>query len=232
MSDAIERREVLDKGYVELIDFMGDEDAVVDAARVSYASRAAAHTEEENARLLAYLIAHKHTTPFEMCVFKMRIKAPVIVWWQFVRHRLASYNFVSGRYTKLKEVYRVADDAWRLQSTTNKQGSSAEFLPATDETDWMYCGSYMSAMVGDLYQKAFDLYNHMLDAGVAREQARLVLPFAACYYEAIVCMNARSLMNFLSLRQDSHAQSEIQAYANAIRDIVSTTHPKLFNHGL
>lgn len=222
MSDAIQGEYVLDRGYVELIDYMGDQNAVVDAARVSFGKRSDQYSDEQNARLLKYLIDHNHGTPFEMIVYKFRIKAPVVVWWQFVRHRIASYNFISGRYVPFSETEIYRPKEWRLQSSSNKQGSSDEVL---DET----VADLFNEKIHKLYEDAFHIYDKMINEhNVAREQARLVLPFAAVYYEAIVCMNARSLQNFLSLRQDSHAQSEIQEYANAMRKIVSTTHPNIF----
>lgn len=219
--DVMER--VLDGGFVELVDFMGDDDSPVDAARVSFYKTAEQYTDEQNDKLTRYLLEHKHGTPFEMVVFKFRVRAPVVVWWQWVRHRIASYNFVSGRYVPFDEtaVHRVNDDAWRLQSKSNKQGSSGELIQRER-------GAMLNAQVSALYNQAFQLYEEMLELGVAREQARLVLPFAACYYEAIVLMNARSLMNFLDLREDQHAQHEIRVYAQAVRSIVSKTHPRLF----
>ncbi len=222
MSDVIQRREVLDRGYVELVDFMGDENAVVDAARVSFGKRSTEYTDEQNDKLLQYLKDHNHSTPWEMICFKFRVKAPVIVWWQWTRHRMASYNFQSGRYIPFEEteVYRVGDDQWRKQSSSNKQGSDGFLHSATG------CG--INSRVDALYEQAFELYDDMLKAGVAREQARLVLPFAAVYYSAIVQMNARSLQNFLHLRTAGDAQSEIRDYAKAIQSIVQETHPRLF----
>ena len=213
---------VLDQGYVELIDFMGDDDAPIDAARVSFAKSAKNYTEEDNDRLRRYLLAHKHETPFEMVTFKFRIHAPVVVWWHFVRHRIASYNFVSGRYVPFEEeqVYKVDDDKWRLQSKDNKQGSDGLLAKIH--------GMAFGAEIEDLYDQCFDLYERMLKLGVAREQARLVLPGFALYYTAIVQMNARSLMNFINLRDSGDAQSEIREYASAMRKIVQTTHPKTF----
>lgn len=223
--DALLARKVLDDGYVELIDFMGDANAVVDAARVSFGRRASTETPEKNTRLLRYLREHHHDTPFEMVAYKFRVRAPVVVWWHWVRHRIASYNFISGRYVPFTEtsVYRIADNAWRVQSNSNKQGSApGEFLPETS-------GAYFNERVDALYKDAFRLYQDMLDAGVAREQARLVLPFGAVYYDAIVCMNARSLANFIRLRAAPDAQDEIRSYADALRSIVAEKHPQLWN---
>lgn len=223
--DSLVHRNVLDDGYVELIDCMGDADAVVDAARVSYGRRAATETPEKNERLLRYLREHHHDSPFEMVVYKFRVRAPVVVWWHWVRHRVASYNFISGRYVPFTEtnVHRVAADAWRVQSTSNKQGSAPnKFLDPQ-------IGASYSERVDTLYHYAFALYQDMIDSGVAREQARLVLPFGAVYYDAIVLMNARSLANFIKLRAAPDAQDEIRAYADAVRSIVTEHHPKLWS---
>lgn len=219
---AIKRVDVLDRGYVELIDFMGDDDAPVDAARVSFGRSANQFTDEQNEKLTNYLIDHNHTTPFEMVTLKFRVKAPVIVWWHWVRHRIASYNFISGRYVPLDEteVYRPASTEWRQQSKSNKQGSDGTM-------DSQY-GMLINKEIDDLYETAFELYERMLNQNVAREQARLVLPFGACYYEAIVQMNARSLQNFLTLRRGGDAQSEIRDYADALYEIVHETHPRIF----
>lgn len=217
------RVDVLDRGLVQLVDLMGDDDEPADAARVSFDKRADNYTPEQNDRLVKYLLAHDHGTPLEMVSYKFRIKAPVVVIWQLVRHRMASVNMISGRYVPFDEteVYLLPDDGWRLQSKDNKQGSSGEFLDAEN-------GYWFNVRRSEIYDKAFELYQDMLDRGVAREQARLVLPFAACYYEFIWKINARSLMNFLKLRDDSHAQSEIQEYARAIKSIVEKTHPRIF----
>lgn len=218
------RNDVLDNfGFVELVDYMGEEDAVVDAARVSFDKKASEYTPEENTRLLNYLINHEHGSPFEMIVYKFRVQAPVIVWWQWVRHRMASYNFVSGRYVPFTEDKCYTPTTWRLQSKSNKQGSEkGAFLDPRKALKF-------SARRDKLYEQAYQLYRDMLSEGVAKEEARLVLPFAAVHYQAIWLVNARSLMNFLHLRLNDHAQEEIRLYANAICNIVRTTHPALFD---
>lgn len=224
-ADALLRRQVLGDGFVELIDHLGGEDAPVDAARVSFGKRASEFTPAKNDRLVKYLLEHNHTTPFEMVVYKFRVRAPVVVWWHWVRHRMASYNFISGRYVPFEEtdVHRVPNDGWRKQSASNKQGSSGELADPTT-------GAWYNAEIDKLYTHAFNLYRSMLADGVAREQARLVLPFAAVYYEAIVQMNARSLANFITLRTGGDAQSEIRCYAEAVRDIVREFHPRLWSN--
>ena len=227
--EPIAKRLVLDRGYVELIDYMGDDDAPVDAARVSFAKSADNYTEEQNDRLTRYLLEHNHGTPFEMVTFKFRVHAPVMVWWHWVRHRMASYNFVSGRYVPFDEdqFYEICSDQWRLQSKSNKQGSEG-LLDPDRNPDGGDCGRDLSSLLRLHIIDSFALYRRALRAGVAKEQARIFLPFAACYYTAIVQMNARSLMNFLALRRDGHAQSEIRNYADAMHAIVSVTHPRLF----
>ena len=216
------RTNVLDKGFVELIDFMGNDDAPVDAARVSFNKSAENYTDEQNDKLTQYLLDHNHGTPFEMVTFKFRIHAPVLVWWHFVGHRMASYNFVSGRYVPFTEdqFMEVAADQWRRQSATNKQGS--------DGTVGTEVGDALTSALDKHLRESFLLYKWALSEGVAREQARLFLPFAACYYTAIVQMNARSLKNFLDLRRGGDAQSEIRDYADALHGIVSKTHPRIF----
>jgi thymidylate synthase (FAD) len=222
MTNAFRKIEVLDGGHVQLLGFLGDDDAPVDAARVSFTKQARNYSKEQNDKLTKYLLEHNHGSPFEMVTFKFHVKAPVVVWWQWVRHRMASYNFMSGRYVELddRDVHRPV--TWRKQSKSNKQGSEPG---ATIPAD---IGHYFNTERNRLYEECFRLYQEMLDNGVAKEQARLVLPFAAAYYEAIFQVNARSLMNFLSLREDSHAQEEIRLYAQALRQIVSITHPRLF----
>ena len=216
--------EVLDKGYVELIDFMGDDDAPVDAARVSFAKAAENYTKEQNDKLTKYLLDHKHGTPFEMITYKFRVHAPVVVWWQWVRHRHMSYNFVSGRYVPFQEDQVYVPSLWRKQSISNKQGSApGEYLdPMSART--------INNKFKELIENSYELYDYMVNtAGIAKEQARLVLPGFALYYTAIVQCNARSLMNFLSLRDEDHAQSEIRDYAKAMKTIVSETHPRIFH---
>ena len=220
-NDAIEHRTVLDDGYVELVDFMGDEDAVVDAARVSFGKRATQYTTQQNDGLRRYLKEHQHNTPFEMVVFKFRVRAPVMVWWHWVRHRMASYNLISGRYVPFTETDVHLPQDWRKQDPNAKQGSLDENV--SEQLAWSF-----NARRNHLYALAFGLYTDMMAAGVAREQARLVIPFAAVYYDGIVQMNASSLAHFLNLRRAGDAQSETRDYADAVYSIVSKTHPKLF----
>ena len=213
---------VLDRGHVELIDLLGDDDAPIDAARVSFAKTADEYTEEQNDGLSNYLASHNHTTPAEMVVFKFRVKAPVITWWHWVRHRMASYNFTSGRYVPYADDEVYTPTKWRMQSKSNKQGSSGEFIEDS-------VAEYINRTRDENLERDFALYQFIMAQGGAREEARLVIPFAAVYYEAIFQTNARSLQNFIALRNAPDAQFEIREYAAAIQGIVSRTHPRLFS---
>ena len=216
---------VLDQGWVELVDYMphpstdvsGDL-AIVNAARVSFLGESKG--AEADKKLLMYLLREKHTSPFEMCVYKIRINAPLITWWQWVRHRMASYNFQSGRYTEFGEdqFYTPADNQWRRQSSSNKQASEG-FIG--EET-----GIRLTAQLEHYYALGYSLYKKAIEDGVAREQARLFLPGFSVYYTAIVKMDLHNLLHFLTLRMHPHAQEEIRVYANTIyNEIVKVMNP-------
>lgn len=197
---------VLDKGFVELVDFMGGDQRAVDSARVSFGGTSKG--EDRDRKLIQYLLAHNHISPFEHSVFQFHVKCPIFVARQWMRHRIASYNEISARYTEVKEEFYIPE-TFRAQDTINKQGSVA--------------GAKLdNARLLDIYTKSikasYAAYSEMLKAGVAREMARLTLPVAQ-YTQFHWSVNARSLMNFLSLRLDGHAQYEIRVYAEAIRRI-------------
>ena len=200
---ALDRIEVLDHGFLRLVDAMGGDAAVVDAARVCYDSRSKGAAQDR--RLIAYLMKHSHLTPFEHAVFKFHVSAPIFVARQWFRHRMASYNEVSGRYTEVKEEFYIPA-AWRSQDAVNKQGSVA-----TAELDHAGLSAALAAQV----RSSVAAYREMLAAGVAREMARLVLPLNL-YTQFYWTVNGRSLMNFISLRADEHAQWEMQQYALAL----------------
>lgn len=195
-------------GWVELQDIMGDDLAIVNAARVSYLGESKG--EERDKKLLFYLMRNRHTSPFEQVEFKFRVKAPLVVWWQWVRHRTQSYNLQSGRYTELKDEFLVPE-IWRLQSKENKQGSDGELM-------WNYSVA-MTEKLKEHYRNSYRLYQEALSYGVAREQARLFLPGFAMYYTGIVKVDAHNLMHFLRLRLHPHAQEEIRKYAEAVYKI-------------
>lgn len=199
---------VLDKGYVELQSMMGDDLSIVNAARTSYLGESKG--EEQDKKLLFYLMKHKHHTPFEMVEFKFRIKAPLVTWWQLVRHRTFSLNMQSGRYTVYNDEDFYVPDKWRKQSESNKQASEG-FIADGDS-------KYLFEKLTDHYDYSYILYNDALNRGVSRELARLFLPGFAVYYTGIVKCDARNLMHFLGLRMASEAQYEIQVYAQTIYD--------------
>lgn len=196
----------LDKGFVKLIDFMGGDQRAVDSARVSFGSTSKG--EERDRKLIGYLLAHNHITPFEHCVFEFHVKCPIFVARQWMRHRIASYNEISARYTEVKDEFYIPE-AFRAQDIINKQGSVA--------------GAKLdNARLLEIYTNAvkasYAAYDELLKAGVAREMARMALPVAQ-YTQFYWSVNARSLLNFLGLRLDGHAQHEIRVYAEAIQQI-------------
>ncbi|HVA65989.1 MAG TPA: FAD-dependent thymidylate synthase [Elusimicrobiota bacterium] len=197
---------VLDKGFVRPVEFMGGDGGVVDAARVSYGG--VSRGEDADKKLIFYLLAHAHLTPFEHSVFKFHVNAPIFVARQWFRHRFAAYNEISYRYTQAKDEYYIPA-AWRAQDRKNKQGSVE--APALDH-------AALTAKFSEQVRRASALYEEMLDAGVAREMARLILP-VNLYTQFYWTVNARSLMNFVALRADVHAQWEIRQYARALADV-------------
>ncbi len=201
-----QRVTVLDKGWVELQDLMGSDLAIVNAARVSFMGESKGPDKDK--KLLFYLLRHRHTSPFEQVEFKFRICAPVVTWWQWVRHRTWSFNAQSGRYVAFEENDFHIPETWRKQSPSNKQASLGELDPIQ--------AAVLTEDLVDHYQKGYVLYEKALKMGVAREQARIFLPGFAVYYTWVCKVDAHNLMHFLALRMDSEAQFEIRVYANAI----------------
>ena len=198
--------QVLDDGFVRVVDYMGDDAAIVQAARVSYGKGTKRLHEDRG--LIRYLIRHAHTTPFEMCEIKLHVRVPMDVWRQWIRHRTASVNEYSTRYSEaIDAAQRTSPEAWRLQSAGNRQGSSGR-LPLEH-------GARLSEEESALQRRARDIYEARLAAGVAREQARKDLPLST-YTEAYWKIDLQNLLHFLGLRMDEHAQEEIRAYANVI----------------
>ncbi len=184
------KKYILDKGFVQLIESLGDDSTAVKAARISYMSKP---DPEGDKRLINILMASGHTSPFEHIVFTFYIKAPIFVARQWFRHRIGSFSERSGRYTEFdfdKDCY----------------------LP----DDKRACGEGLT-MYNIMYTN-FDTYEQLLSAGVKREVARMVLPMST-YTQWYWTVNVRSLINFLNLRTDKHAQYEIREYANAVKNI-------------
>lgn len=201
---------VLDQGFIRVVDYMGTDSSIVQAARVSYG--AGTRRVREDRGLIRYLMRHAHTTPFEMCEIKLHVKVPMDIWRQWIRHRTASVNEYSTRYSiAIDEAHRVQDGAWRAQSTSNRQGS--EGLVDASLAD------RLSAREAELQALAREVYQERLELGVAREQARKDLPLST-YTEAYWKTNLHNLLHFVRLRMDPHAQWEIQEYARAIGEEV------------
>ena len=212
MTDSNEKIDVLDKGFIRLVDFMGGDNRVVSSARVSFG--AVSKGEEQDKRLIKYLLEHAHHTPFEHCYFQFHICCPIFVARQWMRHRWGSYNEVSPRYTQVKDEFYIPSQ-FRGQDTKNKQGS----VP-TSSLDQ----ETLIKLYEDSVEASYAAYNKLIEAGVAREMARGVLP--VCQYTQFYwSVNARSLLNFLSLRTDKHAQWEIRVYADAIAKIFQEKMP-------
>ncbi len=197
---------VLDDGFVRVVDYMGDDAAIVQAARVSY-GKGTKRVHEDRA-LIRYLMRNAHTTPFEMCELKLHVRVPMDTWRQWIRHRTASVNEYSTRYSEAIDAAQATPaDGWRVQSAGNRQGSG-DALPQDT-------GARLSAEEADLQRRARDVYERRIASGVAREQARKDLPLST-YTEAYWKIDLHNLLHFLDLRMDAHAPQEIRAYASVI----------------
>jgi len=197
---------VLDDGFVRVVDYMGDDAAIVQAARVSY-GKGTRRVHEDRA-LIRYLMRHDHTTPFEMCEIKLHVRVPMDSWRQWIRHRTASVNEYSTRYSEaIDAAQRTAPGAWRTQSSGNRQGSG-EVLPED-------VGARLSSEEAELQDRARAVYEGRIASGVAREQARKDLPLST-FTEAYWKIDLHNLLHFLDLRMDAHAQLEIREYATTI----------------
>ncbi|GAB4310631.1 MAG: FAD-dependent thymidylate synthase [Phototrophicales bacterium] len=207
------RVDILDKGWIELIDMMphpsldvsGDL-AIVNAARVSFLGESKG--EERDKKLLFYLMRHRHTSPFEMVEFKFRVRAPLVTWWQWARHRVWNFNAQSGRYTPFEEDDFYIPDIWRMQAKNNKQASDGQVSEQVNQE--------LTKKLIAHYETSFQHYAQALEAGVSRELARLFLPGFSVYYTWITKVDAHNLMHFLKLRMAPEAQYEIRVYAQAI----------------
>jgi thymidylate synthase (FAD) len=210
---------VLDDGFVCLVDVMGDDFSVVQAARVSYAGGTRSVSDDRT--LIRYLMRHRHTTPFEMAEVKLLVRVPMDCWRQWIRHRTASVNEMSTRYSiAIDAAQTTQPDQWRLQATTNRQGSEGTLDPQT--------GAELSASEFELQESARQVYRHRLELDVAREQARKELPLAT-YTEAYWKMDLHNLLHFLELRMDRRAQWEIRQYAATIgREVVRPLFPMVW----
>jgi thymidylate synthase (FAD) len=197
---------VLDDGFVRVVDYMGSDESVVQAARVSYGKGTKKVNEDRG--LIRYLLRHSHTTPFEMCEIKLHLRVPMDCWRQWIRHRTANINEYSTRYSiAVDATQKTPPNEWRQQSKDNKQGSEG-FVDYT-------LGTLLSQQEQELQDFARRVYNDRVEKGIAREQARKDLPLST-YTEAYWKIDLHNLLHFLALRMDNHAQFEIRSYANVI----------------
>jgi thymidylate synthase (FAD) len=206
--------EVLDHGYVRLVDSMGSDLSIVRSARVSYsADWRSGDDEKSDEKLLRFLWRNKHTSPFEAVEFQFEIKCPIFVARQWHRHRTQSYNEVSARYTELPEEYYVPDTiVIGKQDEKNKQSRMISASVSNEYGDSIY-------IVNEHHKNCFELYKDLLKNGWPRELARSVLPMAT-YTRFFAKSNLRNWLHFLELRLDSHAQYEIRVYAEAIKTLI------------
>jgi thymidylate synthase (FAD) len=214
---------VLDKGFIKLLDTMPEfsmiaggysalDREIANSARASYDK--SAHDVERDKVLIKYLIDNHHTSPLEQVELKFQMKAPVVVWWQHVRHRIQEMNIQSGRYTEYKEEEFYVPSSLRKQDARNRQASAEHFQdPELEE------------LIRKTYDASFETYKKLLEAGVAREQARIVLPGFAMYHTGVVKMNLHSFHNYILRRTAEDAQWEIRQFATAAEYLARKTIP-------
>lgn len=211
----------LDHGFVQLVDYMGDDMAVADGARSSFRESADNYSDSRNRGLINYLTEHKHTSPSELAVVKFRIRVPLSVRAQHVRHRTQSCNWESHRYQEPKHEYYVPpEERIRNQDAFNKQGSG-EPLGRT-------LAISARGLIGMESERAWNDYNSLLERGVSRETARDML-HSNFYTTGVFQMNLRNMFHYLKLRTDSHAQPEIRLLATMIEKIVAKIYPMSYD---
>ena len=207
---------VLDRGFVRLVDHMGSDLSVVNAARVSFGKRKETF-DEADGKLLDYLAGHDHTSPFRHTALTFHVKAPIFVFRQWMKHRIASeFNEISGRYVEFPEDEFFVPDVFRRQAKVNKQGSEGQVDGAAAEQ--------ARAAFLETCRNAVAQYKNLIALGVCREQARCLLPLGL-YSEVYWTVSLQAAAHFIRLRTDSHAQWEIQQYAKAVRQVVETIFP-------
>jgi thymidylate synthase (FAD) len=207
---------VLNFGFVRLIEHMGSDLNIANAARVSF-GKSKTTFDSTDKRLLGYLAEHGHTSPFRHTAITFHIKAPIFVFRQWMKHRIASeFNEISGRYIEFKENEFFVPNQFRQQSKENKQGSEGEINECN-----VVCAK---ALFLETCHNSIASYKKLIALGVCREQARCVLPLGL-YSEAYWTVSLQAAAHFIKLRTDSHAQWEIQQYANAVRSIIENIFP-------
>ena len=207
---------VLDKGFVRLVDYFGGDQRIVQSARVSYGE--GTKSVSQDGALIDYLLRHQHTSPFEQVVMTFHVKMPIFVARQWVRHRTGRMNEVSGRYSIMKEEFYVPEaDKVSPQSKDNKQGRATEAFESE-------IANKIINQLEEGQKSAYENYSELLDAGLAREIARINLPLSL-YTEFYWEMDLHNLFHFLKLRLDSHAQYEIRVYAEVMLEMCKKVAP-------
>ena len=207
---------VLDHGFVRLVDYMGSDARIVQTARVSYGE--GTKTLREDAGLIDYLLRHEHTSPFEHVIFEFHAKMPIFVARQWIRHRTARLNEISGRYSVIKDEFYVPDpSSINFQNKDNKQGRAVDDVPDNLKD------KVISILSKD-QEAVYKNYEEMIDDDIARELARINLPLST-YTEWYWQMDLKNMFHFLKLRMDHHAQWEIQEYGRAMAKIVKAVCP-------
>ena len=205
----------LDKGFVRLVDSMGGDDAIVQAARVSYGKGTSKVSQDRG--LIRYLMRHRHTTPFEMVEFKFHCKMPIFVARQWVRHRTANINEYSLRYSEARDEFYYPDPKHiQLQSALNKQGRAGKIPKKITDKVLQY--------FKEISERSFEMYQELNEAGLARELIRAILP-VNLYTEWYWKNDLHNLLHFISLRSDSHAQYEIRVFSDAMAESVQKVAP-------
>jgi thymidylate synthase (FAD) len=208
---------VLDKGFVRLVDYCGNDDRIVQAARVSYGGGTKSYRQD--ADLIDYLLRNKHTSPFEQVGLTFHVKMPIFIARQWIRHRTARVNEISGRYSVMKDDFYVpALGDVSLQSADNKQGRSSDPLPDGE-------AEKVKLALEDGQKQAYRDYTALIEKGVAKELARVNLPLSL-YTELYWQMDLHNLFHFIELRIHPHAQKEIRDYAKVLLDIAGAVAPR------
>ena len=220
---------ILDQGYIELLGTFGDELTIVNAARVSFGVEKD-QLSDKDLKLIKYLYQNKHMSPFRHLIFRFKIKAPEFTMRQMLKHCVGieatsnsstkdhAWNEISGRYKKVDDFY--IPKVWRMQSKNSKQASDGQLSPEKQEKVKLLFDKFMTSTT--------QLYDNLLELGVAREQARILLPLNQ-YTEVIWTCSAQALLNFIELRDADHAQWEIRQYAKVFRNIIHHKFPHLYN---
>ena len=226
---SIDNIQVLDKGFVEIIDYLGSDLTVVNSARVSFGKRKTKY-EDEDSKLVRFLAKNKHYSTFRHIVVQFHVKAPEFVMRQWYKHVVGietsnssmtkdhAWNEISGRYVPIKDFY--TPEKWRQQSVSNKQGSADNLPPELN----FECASIFD----DFMDEVKEVYEKLLKKGVAKEQARIILPLNQ-YTEVIWTCSAQALLNFIELRDEPTAQVEIREYAIKMRELIKDRFPVLYN---